>query len=344
MHREQSIGKQQQTHLFDLLRGIMKSCVIYTAAKLDIADKLKDGPKSLYELAEETGTHEPSLYRLLRALACIGLFTEVEPYFFANTELSSLLQSDHPCSLRDLARYYGSEEFWRPWGMMDYSIKNGEKAFDHIFHERTWAYLATHPDAAETFQRGMMTVTRFENSAVLHAYDFSVFDTIVDVGGGHGLLLTSIVRACPNIRGILFDMAVTIGRAKEQFSSELKERIDLIEGSFFESVPTEADAYILKNVLLDWSDEQCVSILKNCRQAMKPTGKVLVIEHVIPETNTNTREGIFFIDLTMLLMEEGYLRIQDQFKQLYEAAGLKLTRLIPIGTSGSCIVEGVALV
>jgi hypothetical protein len=149
---------------------------------------------------------------------------------------------------------------------------------------------------------------------------------------------------CPNVHGILFDTAVTTERTKEQFSSELKERIDLIKGNFFESAPAEADAYILKNVLLDWSDEQCVSILKNCRRAMKPTGKVLVIEHVILETSTNAHERMFFIDLTMLLMEEGYLRSQEQFQQLYEAAGLKLTRLIPIGASGSYIIEGVALV
>ncbi|WP_220089892.1 methyltransferase, partial [Pseudomonas aeruginosa] len=138
-------------------------------------------------------------------------------------------------------------------------IKTGERAFDYVFHERTWSYFATHPDAAETFQRAMTTMTRFENAAVLRAYDFSVFETIVDVGGGHGLLLTSILHNHPSVRSILFDTTITIEQTKEQLSPELKERGDLVGGSFFESVPTGADAYIMKNVLHDWSDEQCLT-------------------------------------------------------------------------------------
>ncbi len=343
MNRQQVIDNQPQAHLYDLIRGIMSSCAIFTAAKFDIADKLKAGPKSLRTLAEETETHEPSLYRLLRALASIGLFAEVTPLTFANTELSSLLQSDHPNSLRDIARLFGSEEFSRSWGAMDYSIKTGGIAFNYVFHERTWSYFTSHPDAAETFQQGMTAITQVANSAVLRAYDFSAFETIVDVGGGHGLLLTSILHHCPNLRGILFDTALTIGQAKEQLSPELKERGDLVEGSFFESVPAGADAYLMKNVLHDWSDEQCISILKNCRQAMKPTGNVLVIEHVLPANNDSNQAGTFFADLAMLLMEEGCQRSQEQFQQLYEAAGLKLTRLIPVGMSGISIIEGIAL-
>lgn len=246
----------------------MSSCAIFTAAKFDIADKLTAGPKSLSTLAKETETHEPSLYRLLRTLASIGLFTEVEPRTFANTELSSLLQSDHPHSMRDIACFYGSEEFVRTWVAIDYSIKTGETAFDHVFHERTWTYFASHPDAAETFQRGLTAMTQLRNLAVSRAYDFSAFETIVDVGGGHGFLLTSILQNCPHLRGTLFDTALTIRQAKEQLSPELKERGDLIEGNFFESVPAGADVYVMKNVLHDWSDEQCISILKNCRQTM----------------------------------------------------------------------------
>jgi len=336
------MDRQLQVQLFDLLKGMMRSRVVYTAARLDIADKLRDGPKNLSMLAEEIGTHEPSLYRLLRALASIGLFTEVEPRSFANTELSSLLRSDHPASLRDVARYFGSDVFWKTWGALDYSIRTGERAFDHVFHERNWSYFAAHPDAAETFQRGMTVVSQLENAAVSRAYDFSVFETVVDVGGGHGWLLTHILHNHPNVRGILFDTTATVEQAKEQLSSELKERGDLVGGSFFESVPAGADAYIMKNVLHDWSDEQCMSILKNCRQVIKPTGKVLVVEHVMPEANESARPETFFLDLTMLLLEEGCQRSQKQFQQLYEAAGLKLTRLIPTEAPGIYIVEGVA--
>lgn len=337
------MDRQQWVQLFELLRGNLKTSAIYTVAKFNIADKLKDGPKSLHILAQETGTHEASLYRLLRALASIGLFAEVEPYFFKNTELSSLLRSDHPYSLKDVACLFGSELHWRPWGALDYSIKTGEKAFDHVFQESLWPYLAAHPDQAETVQKAMDAMVHFESTSVVQAYDFSVFETIVDAGGGHGKLLTHILCNSPNVHGILFDTEITIEQVRNHLSSELRERGKLVGGNFFESVPAGADAYIMKHVLHNWSDEECITILKNCRQAMKPTGKVLVVEHVMAETNDPARSLTFFLDLHMLAQLGGCVRSREQFRQLYESAGLEITRLIPTQNSGLYIIEGIAL-
>ncbi len=335
------MDNQQWVQLFALLGSNLKVSAISTAAKFNLADKLKDGPKSVHMLAQETGTHEASLYRLLRALASIGIFTEVQPYCFKNTELSSLLLSDHPGFLRDAAYAFGSEIFWRSAGALDYSVKTGAIAFEHVFGESSQSYMATHPDEAEIFLRSMAAMTHLDDTSVLQAYDFSVFETIVDVGGGHGELLTRILHNYPNVRGILFDTEMTIEQAREHLSSELRERGELVEGNFFESVPAGGDAYILKHVLHNWSDEECITILKNCRQAMKPTGRVLAVDRIMPETYDPARSWMFFMDLNMLVQLGGHERSQERSRQLYEAAGLELTRLIHSGDLGLAIVEGI---
>lgn len=263
------------------LNGMMRSQALATVAKLDLADKLGDERKSVSQLARETRTHEVSLYRLLRALASIGLFAEVQPSVFAHTALSSLLRSNHPYSLRDTARFFGSDVFWKSWGSLDYSIKTGDQAFQHVFGENIWSYLSSHPEEAEIFNRAMTSITEYENLAVAEVYDFS-FKTIADIGGGHGGLLTTLLTSYATAHGTLFDTAPVIEQAQERLLPQLRERVDFIAGSFFESVPVGGDIYLLKNILHNWPDEQCVAILQNCRKAMESRGKILVIERVSP--------------------------------------------------------------
>ena len=333
--------RQPQEQLMHLLEGMMRSQALYTVAKLDIADRLGDEVKCISQLAQETHTHETSLYRLLRAMASIGIFAQEQPGVFTNTEISSLLRSDHPASLRDGARLFGSKAFWQSWGSLDHSIKTGEQAFNHVFHETIWSYFASHPGEAEQFNRAMTSITQYEDVAVPQAYDFSS-KTIADIGGGHGRLLTNILTSCSDARGILFDTATVIKQAKEHFSPELRERAQLIAGCFFASIPTGADVYILKNILHNWSDEQCVTILQNCRRAMGPDSKVLVVERIMPETNDSDQAEIFLVDLIMLAMFGGHERSCGQMEHLFANSGLRLTRLIATGAHGIHIVEGVA--
>jgi hypothetical protein len=334
-------NRQQQVQLMHLLDGMMRSQALYTAVKLDIADKLGEERKSVSQLAQETQTHEVSLYRLLRALASLGLFTEEQPYTFSNTVFSSLLRSDHPDSLRDAARLLGSDAFWKSWGSLDYSIKTGDQAFHHVFHETIWSYFSSHPEEAEIFNRAMTSITTYEDVAVPEAYDFSS-KAIADIGGGHGHLLASILTSCLTARGILFDTQTVIQEAKEHLSSELREHVIFVAGSFFESVPVGADVYLLKNILHNWPDEQCITILQNCRRAMALRGKILVIERVLPETNDPDRAETFFLDLIMLALFGGYERSEKQMRQLYAKSGLRLTRLIATGAPGIHMLEGVA--
>ncbi len=334
--------QEQLHHLHYLLGAAQISRAICAAAQLRLADQLKDGVMSITELAEATDTHAPSLCHLLRALASIGLFAEVEPDMFANTQMSSLLRLDHPHSLRAIACFFGSEVMWKPWGALDYSLRTGKRAFDHVFGETIWSYFAAHPDEGNTFHQAMATWSRFEDTAVLQAYDFSDAAIVADIGGGQGSLLVGILQKHPHARGILFDAHSTIEQTKKQLPPELRARLDLVEGDFFESVPAGADVYLLKNVLHDWSDPQCLRILQNCRRAMGPTrGKVLVIEHLMPETHDPKQVETYFLNLIMMLLEQGAERSRKQLLQLYESAGFLLRDLIPLEAPGRYIAEGV---
>ncbi len=332
----------RQAHLMHLLDGMMRSQAISTAAKLDLADRLADGTKSLSQLAQETHMHEPSLHRLLRALASIGIFAEQEPYTFSNTELSSLLRSDHPDSLRDMARFQGSDIFWKSWGILDYSIKTGKQAFRQVFRENIWSYLCSHPEEEEQFQRAMTSITHYEQVSLPQVYDFSG-KVVADIGGGYGRLLSTILSSCPQAHGILFDTPTVIQQAQEHFPPHLQERVLFLPGSFFENVPIGADVYLLKNILHDWPDQECLTILQNCRRAMRPDGKVLVIERIMPESTDPEQAETFFVDLIMLALFGGRERSARQMDDLYAQSGLRPTRLIATGVAGIYLVECVAV-
>lgn len=327
--------------LFDLLMGEWVTRCIHVAADIGLADALGDSPKSVQELAQATNTHAPSLYRLLRCLASKGIFVETEPNCFAQTELSNFLRSDQPGSLAPLARHYGSEWQWSAWGELEYSIRTGKPAAEHVLGQKLWEYLKSHPQDGELYHHAMTGASRIINDALVHVYDFSPFNVIVDVGGGQGSLLKTILASHPALSGILFDQAQVIEKLHEHMPSEFRARIELVAGDFFVDVPKQGDAYILKQVLHDWSDEDCIRILKACRKAMKPGSRLLVMDGVIQPGGAETTFAKL-TDLVMLLVHGGRERTTDEIAHLFENSGFKLKQVVATGTPIS-ITEGIPI-
>jgi hypothetical protein len=312
---------------------------LYAAAKLGIADFLQDGSKSSDELATLTGVKAQPLYRLLRALASVGIFAEQEPGYFSLTPLAECLVSDVPGSMRALAIMCGTEHY-QAWGGIIHSLKTGESAFAHLSGMPLFEYLLQKPESARIFNQAMTSVSSIENSATITGYDFSGIHQLVDVGGGHGSLITSILQAYPKMRGILFELPPVIASAKDFITTtEVSEQCELVAGNFLEFVPSGGDAYILKNVLHNWDDERAIKILKNCHSAMKEDGKLLVVERVIPSGN----EPFFgkFLDLMMMVMFSGSAeRTEQEYRKLFEASGFRLSKIVST-PSEICVIEGV---
>jgi hypothetical protein len=324
--------------LIQMITGFWISQAIYAAAKLGIADLVKEGPKPCEELAQATGMPPQTLYRLLRALASVGVFREVEEGRFGLTPLAEYLQTGVPSSLRAFA-IMQSELQYRAYGEVLHSVKTGETAFNLVCGQELFPYLTQHPTAAAVFDEAMTGYTTRVAATVAAAYDFSQFGTLVDVGGGHGTLLRAILQANPALHGVLFDLPHVAEDAKKRIAAAgLTERCSIIGGDFFATVPTGGDAYLLKWIIHDWDEERAVTLLRNCHQAMAARSKLLVIEAVLPSGNTS-----FFhkwADLTMLVITGGRERTEAEYRALFETAGFKLTQIIPTASEMS-VIEGV---
>jgi hypothetical protein len=320
-----------------MITGYWISQAIYAAAKFGIADHLQGGPKTVAELATATSTNPDALYRLLRALASVGIFAEGDSRRFSLTPLAEPLRSDMAGSKRALALMSGDEQF-RAWAEIDYSIRTGKVAFDKVFGKPVFDYLGEHPDKARIFDAAMVGIHGRESNAVLGAYDFSAFGVVADVGGGNGSQITEMLKKHGRMKGVLFDLPHVIERATERIqASGLLDRCKLVAGSFFDAVPEGADAYVMRHIIHDWDEEKCLTILRNCHRAMRPAGKLLVIESVIPPGNEPFHGK--FLDLVMLLIPGGKERTEAEYRALFERAGFKLTRIVPTGTEIS-IIEG----
>ncbi|MDR3620148.1 MAG: methyltransferase [Paludisphaera borealis] len=325
--------------LQNLILGKWVSQAVSVAAKLGIADLLKDGPRHCDELARAAEVDATALYRLLRALASVGVFTEEVDRRFALTPTAELLRSDVRGSLRAVATMTGEEWTWRPWGELHRSVKTGERAFDGIFGMPPFAYLAANPGAASIFDEAMTGWSVQNSLAVAAAYDFSGIGALMDVGGGHGYLLATILKANPALRGVLYETAEVSEGAKARFAAEgLADRCQVASGDFFAAVPAGADACILKSVIHDWDDSHATTILRNCRQAVGPGGRVLLAEMVVPPGNDPHVAKL--LDLEMLIMVGGHERTEAQFRDLLAGAGLRLTRIVPTA-SPTCVIEAV---
>jgi ubiquinone/menaquinone biosynthesis C-methylase UbiE len=325
--------------MLQMITNFWVTRTIYAAAKLGLADLVKDGAKSAEELAAATGAHAPSLYRLLRALASVGIFVEDDQKRFAQTPLSETLRSDTPGSLRAMAMVELGQEHFPAWGNLMHSVMTGEIAFDNLFKQNAWEYYAQNPEDASNFNTSMKGLTEMVNAAVLASYDFSGFGKVVDVAGGTGRLISSILCVNSEARGELFDLPHVIAEAGPLLSAAgVKDRCETTTGDFFKSVPEGGDAYVMKWIIHDWDDEKSIVILKNIHRAMNKDGKLLLIEMVVPEGNQPDLSK--FMDLNMMVMTGGCERTESEFSALLSAAGFKLNRVVRT-SSPVCVVEAV---
>jgi hypothetical protein len=318
--------------LMQLIFGFFPSAVIYVAARLKIPDLLAAGPKRSEELAGLTGTHAPSLYRLLRALAYLGILEETGSGSFGLTDLGQPLRSDVPGSVWATSLLFGGEGVWRSWGELLSGVRSGEMVYRRIFGMEPFENQADDPEAAAMFNRAMSEGTRETAPAVIGVFDFTSFGTLVDVGGGDGTLLTAIVAATPGLRGVLFDTAAGVAQAPERLEAAgVADRCQIVEGDFFQAVPDGGDAYIMKSIIHDWDDDRCVTILGNCRRAMADGGKVLIVEPVLPPKvePSFTVLGTIMSDINMLLVTGGKERTEAEFAEVLRSAGLQLTSVAP---------------
>jgi O-methyltransferase domain/Dimerisation domain len=325
--------------LMQIIFAFALSRSISVAAQFHIADHLRNGPKTTEELSHLTGVHPRSLYRLLRALAGAGIFSEDATHSFSQTELSELLRSDHPESLRGFAEMMADAVNFETWADLPYSIETGNPAFPHKHNEPWFTWLEQNPTEAKLFHDAMTSLSAGAVAAVVEAYDFSGISKLVDVGGGHGMLLSSVLSKYPNMKGIVFDDPKVVSGAREMLGERgVSERCELSGGNFFESVPSGGDAYILKHIIHDWSDDECVTILRHCHNAMLSNGKVLIVEMVIPDPNV---PGISkLLDLQMLLFLTGRERTAEEYQALLGRAGFDLKRIVPTASPYS-VIEGV---
>ena len=294
------------------------------AAKLGIADLLENGPQSAATLAAATQSDARSLFRVLRALSSAGILSQIEEDSFALAQLGYALRSNVIGSLRATVITIG-EIHYRACGELLYSVRTGSPAFNQVFGANLFEYLQQNPEAGIAFNQGMTGLASLLVRAVLLAYDFSGITSIVDVGGGEGEFLLSILELHPELSGVVFDLPG--GPCSTESSSDGAERCSHVTGNFFDSVPEGAEAYLLCGVVHDWSDEFAVTILRNCRKAMGKNGRVLIVETIVPETNSPSFSKL--LDINMMVMTSGRERTRSEFHTLIEAADLRITRIIP---------------
>ena len=316
--------------LMRLTNGYQVSQAIHIAATLGVADLLEDKPRSNDELASLTGVHNGSLYRLLRALASVGVFHEDDKRQFSLTPMGRCLRSDSETPVGPWAVLIGRPYIWQAWAHLLHSVRTGENAFRHLHGESVWTFRAQHPEEGAIFDQAMNAISRSVVDALVSAYDFSGHSHIVDVGGGQGQLLAGILSALPQIRGTLFDQPHVVVRAKDLLAREnVTDRCDVIAGSFFEGIPVNGDTYILKGILHDWDDDATLSILRICRQSISIGRKLLIVERLIAPPNAAPNGK--FSDLNMLVLPGGAERTRQEFESLLTAANFRLIRTMPAG-------------
>jgi len=320
----------------DLIAAYWISRLVYVAARLGIADMLRDGPRTADELAERAGVDGGALYRVLRTLASYGVFTEKPGKRFKLTPLGSTLRSDAPASMHAFALYLIGDPVWESWGRLEDAVRTTELPFDRLFGMPFYTYLEQHPDYLKIFGDAMTSLSGTENPEVAAAFQKiharARFGTFVDVAGGFGSLLALILRKNARLKGVLFDKPGVIARAEQSphiTATGVAARCTLVGGDMFQSVPEGADAYLMKYILHNWEDEQCVTLLTNCRKAMKAGGRILVADCVVPRTEEPDWGKL--LDIQMMVVVPGKERTKEEFVALFRRAGLRLSRVLPTG-------------
>jgi hypothetical protein len=322
--------------LMKFIVGKWISKPIYVAAELCIADMLAEGPKSIEELAQTSQTHAPTLYRMMRALASVGIFLETEDKQFKLTPMAECLKSD---AMRSIALMFNSDWSDKTWGYLLDSIKTGNTAFEKAHGMPVSNWLEKNPQAAKIFNEANAIKAASSHRAIIDIYDFSDISILTDVGGGLGVLIVEILKANPTMKGIVADIPSVIQETKKIIQAQaLENRCQVVECDFFKSVPTGSDAYLLSNILHDWPDEQCRIILTNGYRAIKAESRLLVVEMIIPPGNEPSVAKL--LDLEMLVTTGGRERTEMEFKVLLESSGFLLSRIIPT-KENVCIIEGI---
>jgi len=329
-----------QEQMVGVLAGLWVARSVSAAAKLRLADQVGDGAaKSVEELAAATKTHAPSLYRLMRGLAGAGFFAEEPGKRFRNTPLSDVLRTGAAGTMRAAADSIMGGSHWRAWGDLEHAVRTGGIAFDHAHGTDCWSFFAQHDEEQRTFNAAMTDFTKLFNPAIVKGFDFSRAGTLADIGGGHGALLVSVLKENPAVRGILFDQPHVVARAEPVLrAAGVADRCRIEAGSFFEAVPEGGDAYILKMILHDWDDATAIAILERCRRAIKPDGRLVVLERVLGPANQDP--GARFSDLNMLVSPGGQERTREEFAAILDAARFRLTAVLAADTRIS-VVEAV---
>lgn len=333
-------GVSPNATMLQLIAGFRVSRIVYAAARLGLADLLHQRPADSATLASLTGTDPPSLYRLMRALASIGVLDEDEERRFSLTTLGKTLRSDAPDSLHAWAIFSLGDEHFRAWGELLHSVRTGGVAFDHIFGTDVWTYRAAHPEHAAIFDQAMAQLVKAYDASLVAAYPFRAFDKLVDVGGGDGTLLIAILQANPGMRGIVFDLPHVAERARQRIDeARLSERCEVVSGDAFDAVPFGADAYMLSRVIHDWDDQHARALLEACRKAMPVQGRVLLVERPMPQraTASAAAQSSSLSDLTMLVMNGGRERTEAEYRELLDRAGLMLARIVPLAMGASVL-------
>jgi hypothetical protein len=315
------------------------SATVYAAAKLGIADHLGAGPRTTEELAGPTRTHAPSLYRLMRTLAGLGILTEQDARRFALTPLGEALKTDAPGSARATLLAFCGPAFWHSWEEMPYSLETGKTGFEKACGMPLFEYLAQHPEEASYFSEAMVGFHSAEPPAVAKAYDFSGVKTLVDVGGATGNLLAAILSHHAAPRGVLYDRPHVVRDAPALLKARgVADRVTIEPGDFFERVPPGGDAYLLSHIIHDWNEEQCLTILGHCRDVIRPDGRLLIVETVLPMGDTPHQGKVQ--DMVMLVVPGGQERTEAEYDSLLGKAGFRLSRVVPTESVVS-VVEAV---
>jgi len=325
--------------LWNLAAGHMVSSVIQVAARLGIADLLAGGPKSVEALATSTETHAPTLHRVLRALASVGVFHETSPGTFAQTRISEFLRSDIPGSQRHICIANSQPDNWKSFGELEYSVRTGKPSLEHLTGKSFFQLYSADPYYGQAFHVAMTGLSEVHSAAVTAVRDFSGFKKICDVGGGHGHLLGTILERTPTTLGILFDTREVIEAARSAPAKEvLGSRCEFIAGDFFEAVPGGADAYLMKLITHDWDDARAKTILSNVRKVIPPEGRLIVVDAVIAPDNHPSMNKL--LDIQMLVGLGGRERTEEEFRSLFAAAGFRLDKVVPTPSPVS-IIEGI---
>lgn len=327
-----------EAQLMSIIMGQMTSGAVSALARLGVPDHLDSGPKTTEQLAELVDAKPDLLHRLMRATEGMGILSHAADGKWSQTPMSDLLRTNATTTLRHLAIFVADEWHVRAFGSLDETVRTGELAVERAYGVPAFEFFRANAEVGENFNRAMTAFSSMDAPAVADAYDFSGLHSLTDVGGGHGLLLTTILERYPGMKGVLYELPQVIDGVAGRLNPNVADRVQLIAGNMFESIPPGADAYILKRITHDWSDELCGQILSGCRAGIREGGKLIVVDAIVPTGREFSPAKI--MDLTMMLFSGGKERTEEEFRTLLEASDWKLNRIIPTNSQLS-VIEGV---